>query len=77
MDGIEIRKVQTKRDLKNFIRFPWRVYRGDPYWVPPLILEMKERLDRRKHPFFEHAEADYFMAYRGAMPVGRIAAILD
>jgi len=77
MDGIEIRKVQTKRDLKNFIRFPWRVYRGDPHWVPPLLMEMKDRLDRRKHPFFEHGEADYFLAYRGGQPVGRIAAILD
>ncbi len=77
MDAIEIRKVLTKRDLKDFIRFPWRVYRGDPNWVPPLILDMKDRLDRRKHPFFEHADADYFLALRGGEVVGRIAAILD
>jgi GNAT superfamily N-acetyltransferase len=77
MDGLEIRKVQTKRDLKNFIRFPWKVYEGDPRWVPPLIMDMKDRLNRRKHPFFEHAEADYFLACRGPETVGRIAAILD
>jgi GNAT superfamily N-acetyltransferase len=77
MNGIEIRKVQTKKDLKNFIRFPWAVYREDPRWVPPLIMEMKDRLDRRKHPFFEHAEADYFLAFREDRVVGRIAAILD
>jgi GNAT superfamily N-acetyltransferase len=77
MNGIEIRKVQTKKDLKSFIRFPWRVYQNDPLWVPPLIMEMKDRLDRRKHPFFEHAEADYFLACRVGKTVGRIAAILD
>ncbi len=77
MDSIEIRRVRTKRDLKDFIRFPWRVYRGDPNWVPPLLLDMKDRLDPRKHPFFEHAEAVYFLALRGGEIVGRIAAILD
>ena len=77
MDAIEIRKVLTKRDLKEFIRFPWRVYRGDPNWVPPLLLDVKDRLDRRRHPFFEHAEAEYFLALRGGEVVGRIAAILD
>jgi len=77
MDGIEIRKVQTKKDLKSFIRFPWAVYKGDPHWVPPLLMEMKDRLDRRKHPFFEHADADYFLAVRDGRIVGRIAAILD
>jgi GNAT superfamily N-acetyltransferase len=77
MDGIEIRKVETKKDLKSFIRFPWAVYQGDPHWVPPLIMEMKDRLNRRKHPFFEHAEADYYLALRDGRPVGRIAAILD
>jgi GNAT superfamily N-acetyltransferase len=77
MEGLEIRKVQSKPDLKSFIRFPWKVYKGDPNWVPPLIMEMKDKLDRRKHPFFEHAEADYFLAYRGPEVVGRIAAVLD
>jgi GNAT superfamily N-acetyltransferase len=77
MAEIEIRKVQTKKDLKNFIRFPWRVYENDPNWVPPLLMEMKDKLNRKKHPFFEHGEADYFLAYKGEEIVGRIAAILD
>jgi GNAT superfamily N-acetyltransferase len=77
MDGIEIRKVETKGDLRRFIRFPWRVYKGDKNWVPPLLLDMKDRLNRAKHPFFEHAEADYFLARRGPDIVGRIAAIID
>ena len=77
MNEIEIRKVQTRSDLKKFIRFPWRVYKNDPHWVPPLLMEMKDKLNRRKHPFFEHGEAEYFLAWRGGKIVGRIAAILD
>lgn len=77
MNAIEIRKVETARDLKRFIRFPWSVYKGDPNWVPPLLTDMKDRLDRRKHPFFEHGEAEYFLAFRDGRTVGRIAAIID
>jgi hypothetical protein len=77
MNGVIVRKVQTSRDLKDFIRFPWKVYKGDPRWVPPLIMEMKDRLNRRKHPFFEHAEGDYFLACRGPEIVGRIVALVD
>jgi GNAT superfamily N-acetyltransferase len=77
VNSIRIVKVVTKRDLNRFIRFPWRVYAGNPYWVPPLLMDMKDRLDRRKHPFFEHAEGDYFLALRGGDTVGRIAAVID
>ncbi len=77
MNGIEVRKVRTRKDLRKFLRFPWSVYKGDPNWVPPLLLEMRQRLDRRKHPFFEHGEADCFLAWRDGRVVGRIAAILD
>jgi GNAT superfamily N-acetyltransferase len=77
VSSIEIVNVRTRRDLKEFIHFPWKVYAGNPYWVPPLILEMEDKLNRRKHPFFEHAEADYFLARRGGRTVGRVAAILD
>jgi GNAT superfamily N-acetyltransferase len=77
MSGIETRKAETRRDLKTFITFPWKIYRGDPNWVPPLIADMKEKLDRKRHPFFEHAEAEYFLARRGPDVTGRIAAVLD
>ena len=46
-------------------------------WVPPLISERKKHLDRRQNPFFEHAEAEYFLAWRGRTPVGRITAHVD
>ncbi len=77
MNGIEIRRVESRKELRAFLTFPWKIYRNDPNWVPPLLMDMKEKLDRKKHPFFEHAEADYFLARRGADVVGRIAAVLD
>jgi len=64
---------RDKRALHQFVTFPWRVYAGDPYWVPPLIGDEKKKLTR--HPFHEHAASEYFLARRGGDPVGRIAAI--
>ena len=60
-----------------FIRLPWRLYQGCANWVPPLISERKRHLSRRRNPFFEHAEAEYFLAWRGSKPVGRITAHVD
>ncbi len=70
MSEVRIEKVTTRRDLKRFIRFPWKVYPGDPNWVPPLLAEMKAKLDRAKNPFFEHAEMDLFLARRGGRDHG-------
>jgi hypothetical protein len=77
VSGIRIDKVETKKALKKFIKFPWAVYKGDPNWVPPLILDVKERLDRNKNPFFEHAEMDLFLVFKDGALAGRIAAIID
>jgi GNAT superfamily N-acetyltransferase len=70
-------EVQSDKDLRRFTRFPWHVYRGHPHWVPPLLLDVETRLSRTKHPFFQHAEAAYFLALRGDAVVGRIAASVD
>ncbi len=77
MDAVKVKKIEASRELREFIRVPWAIYAGDPNWVPPLIADMKRKLDRRRHPFFEHGEADYFLAFRGREPVGRVAAIVD
>ncbi|MFQ6109950.1 MAG: hypothetical protein ACE5L7_10415, partial [Candidatus Aminicenantales bacterium] len=77
MKDIHIEKVKTRSDLKSFIYFPWRVYRDDPNWVPPLVADIKEKLNKKKNPFFEHAEMELFLAYRNTDVVGRIAAIFD
>ncbi len=72
-----IRKVENKLDLMEFIKFPWRIYRDDPYWVPPLISERKDFLDPQKNPFFEHSEVELFLAQRDGETVGTIAAIIN
>lgn len=75
--AIEIRPVHTRSEQNQFIKFPWQIYQGDPHWVPPLIVDMKNMMNRKKCPFFEHSEAEFFMAFRNGKPVGRIAAILN
>jgi GNAT superfamily N-acetyltransferase len=74
---VNVKLVQTKGDLMEFIRFPWHIYKNDPFWVPPLIVERKEFLDRRKNPFFKHAEVIFYMAKRNGQTVGRIAGIVN
>jgi GNAT superfamily N-acetyltransferase len=61
----------------RFIKLPWQLYRNERNWVPPLVSERKKFLDRDKNPFFEHAEAEYFIAWRDGEPVGRIGAHVD
>ena len=69
--------MRSRRDLMRFIKLPWRLYSTQPLWVPPLISERRHHLDRRRNPFFEHAEAEYFLAWRDGRPVGRITAHVD
>jgi hypothetical protein len=75
--SVEVRPVSSKRELNTFIKLPWRLYRDEPNWVPPLLMDVKKRLDRKKNPFFKHAEAQYFLAYRDEQAVGRISAHID
>jgi GNAT superfamily N-acetyltransferase len=77
MADIEITKVASRADRDAFIRFPWRIYENDPAWVPPLLLERKEFLNREKHPFFEHGQVELFLARRAGEIVGRIMASDD
>jgi GNAT superfamily N-acetyltransferase len=75
--AVEIRPVQTRRELDTFIKLPWRLYREESNWVAPLLMDLKNRLDQKKNPFFKHARAQYFLAYRDGRPVGRISAHVD
>ncbi len=77
MSVIQIERVKTKSELKKFMLFPWKIYKKDPNWVPPLVADIKEKLDKKKNPFFEHADMDLFLAVREDEIVGRIAAIVD
>jgi GNAT superfamily N-acetyltransferase len=74
---LEVRPVRSRRELRAFIALPWRLYREEPRWVAPLLMDVKKRLDQRRNPFFKHAEAQYFLAYRDGLPVGRISAHVD
>lgn len=67
--------LSNRKDVHRFIEFPFKIYRNDPNWVPPLWMDMKFQLNRVKNPFFEHSEADFFLAYQGDQVVGRVAAI--
>jgi hypothetical protein len=74
---IDIKPVKGKKELTEFIKLPWKIYKGDPYWVPPLISDMKKILNTKKNPFFQHSEAELFLARKDGEVVGRIAAILN
>jgi GNAT superfamily N-acetyltransferase len=75
--ALEVRPVASKRELNTFIKLPWRLYRNEPNWVPPLVYDRKRFLDRSRNPFFKHAEVELFLAWRGEEPVGRISAQVD
>ncbi len=76
MGTVNVRPVRGRRDLDAFIKLPFRLHPDTP-WVPPLIAERREFLDRDRNPFFAHAEAEYFLAEREGRVVGRITAQID
>lgn len=76
MKDIRIEKVENGKDLNHFIKLPFKLYKNDPCWVPPLISDQKE-IFSRKNPFFEHAEVTFFIARKDNIPAGRIASIVN
>jgi len=74
---IEVSQVTNRKDRDRFIKFPWRIYQNDPAWVPPLIIERKAFLDRKRQPFYQHGDAALFIAERNGEIVGRIMASDD
>ncbi|NLE77362.1 MAG: hypothetical protein GX605_11505 [Chloroflexi bacterium] len=75
--AIEVRPVRTAKERRAFVCFPWRIYQGDPCWVPPILRERAARLDPRRNPFFRHGEGDFFMAWRGPTPLGTVGVATD
>lgn len=73
---MRVEAVSGGQGKRDFLHLPWAVYAGDPNWVPPLLLERRMHLSHR-NPFFLHAEAQLFVAYRDERPVGRITAQID
>ena len=74
---ITVKEATTKATLKSFVKFPFTLYKGSPYWVPPLISEELASFDKEKNPVFLDAEARFFLAYRNDKIVGRVAAIIN
>jgi len=74
---VDIEEVNGTAGMHEFIRFPWKVYQGNPHWVPPLRNEVESILSEKTNPFFQHAEAACFLARKNGETVGRIAAIVD
>ncbi len=74
---VTIHAVQSRSEQREFIKFAWDLYRGDPNWVPPLLMSLKELLGYKPHPFYENGEIQTFLARSAGKVVGRIAAIID
>ena len=77
MSPLEIVKVESKAQQKQFLKLPWAIYANDPHWIPPLQQNQKELVGFAKHPFYDFAQRQAFLALRGGKPVGRILAIVN
>lgn len=67
--------LNDKKQVLRFIKFPFQLYKGSPYWVPPLIPSLLDDLNPEKHPFFQHSEAQLFLAVKDGKTAGRIAVM--
>ena len=77
MSELIVKPVNTRKEKSQFFKLPWRLYRDDPNWVPPLRADQWQLLNFKPHPFYEDAEIQTFLALRGGEPCGRIAAIVN
>ncbi len=74
---IEVVPVRSKADRECFLRLPWRLYKDDPAWVPNLLLLQRDVISEKANPFFDHGEAQLFLALRGGEVAGRVSAQVD
>ncbi len=75
--SVDIKIVESKKDLKTFIKIPFSIYKNDPYWVPPLVIDELATFNPAKNPAYTLADARLFVAYEGNKPVGRVVGILN
>lgn len=74
---IEIKEAISKNELKQFVKFPFKLYKDSKYWVPPIISEELKTFDKTKNPVFNDADARFFLAFKDEKIVGRVAAIVN
>jgi hypothetical protein len=72
-----IRKVSSASDIRKFIGYPYKLYKGNQYWCPPIRRDEKDTLVKKKNPAFDFCDAEYWLAYQGKEIVGRIAGIIN
>jgi GNAT superfamily N-acetyltransferase len=77
MSEIRVLPVRTRKERNLFLTFPWRIYQDDPLWVPPLLPDLRERIDPKRGVFFQRGEADFFIAWQAGQPVGTICTAED
>jgi hypothetical protein len=75
--GVKVVALRGAGDRGRFVDLPYRLHRRDPNWVPPLRRDVRALLDRRRNPFFDHGDAEFWLAWRGGRPVGRISAQIN
>jgi GNAT superfamily N-acetyltransferase len=75
MISIEQLDPESRQDRKDFVNFHYDLYKGCPQWVPPFRADIQAMLNKKKHPFYEHSDADFFLARRDGKIVGRIAVL--
>ena len=75
--SVAITRVESKADWAQFIDLPWKIYKGDPNWAPPLRIAVRDMLDVAKNPFFKHAYMIPLLATRGDEVVGRVIGVID
>jgi len=72
-----INEVTTKSELNKFIKFPYSLYKGSPYWIPPMLLDEKKALNSKKNPAFDFCDVKLWTAYKDGKIAGRIAGIIN
>lgn len=74
---ITVEEITSKKGIREFVKFPFLIYKDNPYWIPPLIQDEADSFDPAKNPVFESAEAKFYMAFKDGKPVGRVVAIIN
>src|SRR5512140_1180810 len=67
--------LSNKRQVQDFLDLPFSIYKDIPQWVPPLMNDERNRLNRKRFPFFKHSQAGFFLAMDGTRPIGRLAVL--
>jgi GNAT superfamily N-acetyltransferase len=74
---VTVETVTSRKQMREFVKFTYRLYKNDKNWVPQLLMDDYKKLDKSRHPFWRHAAGEYYLARRDGRVVGRIAAIHD